>query len=521
MKARFTAACLSLCLLLCGCTQELPEQTAAPGADLPGETAAASKEEQPAEPEPLLPEVFSLPYSASAALDPITCPDGAQQTVGSLIFEGLYELDERLEPQGVLCASAEYDPAALTWTLRLREGAAFSDGSALTAADVSATLQRAMTSRRYQARLACVKSVRAVRGTVAVTLNRPNTGFLSLLDIPIVKAGTERTAPLGTGPYALTEDADGPCLTANPHWWKGESLPAQRIGLVDCAGEDDIRYQFTTHAVQLMTADLTGVNSFTASGDVDVWDADTTILQYIGFNGNRGAFQTAEARRALGTDIDRETIAGVYLSGHALPAQFPISPASPLYPKALETPYSAVTPEGGAGTATLPETAAVPEGGEEAPLTLLVNGDDPFKVSVAGFLASSLSGYAVTVDARPWEEYQAALTNREYDLYYGEVRLTADWDLSALMGTGGALNLSGVSDAAVDGALTDFAASPHGEADAKALCAVLAQQAPILPLCFKRVSFLTQPGVVEGLTPTAANPFRGPGGVAFHLAPAQ
>jgi len=512
MKFRLAVACLSLCLLLCGCAQELPEQTAAPGAYL---TDTAAPEEEPLEPEALLPEAFALPYSASAALDPITCPDGAQQVVGSLIFEGLYELDEHLEPQPVLCASADYDPEAPAWTLRLREGAAFSDGSALTAADVSAALQRAMTSRRYQARLACVKSVRAVRGAVVVTLNRPNTGFLSLLDIPIVKSGTERTAPLGTGPYALTEDADGPCLTANPHWWRGESLPAQRVGLVDCAGEDDIRYQFTTHAVQLMATGLTGVNSFTASGDVDVWDADTTILQYIGFNGNRETFRTAEARRALGTGIDRETIAAVYLSGHALPAQFPISPASPLYPKALETPYSAGAP------AAVPETSAVPEGGGEAPLTLLVNSDDPFKVSAAGFLASSLSGYAVTVDARPWEEYQTALAAGDYDLYYGEVRLTADWDLSALVGAGGALNLSGFSDPAVEGALTAFAASPRGGTDAKALCAALAQQAPILPLCFKRVSVLTQAGAVEGLAPAAANPFRGLGGVAFRLAPAQ
>jgi len=507
MKFRLLAACLSLCLLLCGCAQELPEETAAPGAYL---SDAAAEKEQPEEPEALLPEVFALPCSASAALDPVTCPDGAQQTVGSLLFEGLYELDEHLEPQGVLCTSADYDAKAMTWTLHLREGVAFSDGAALTASDVTAALQRAMTSRRYQARLACVKSVRAVRGTVVVTLNRPNTGFLSLLDIPIVKSGTERTTPLGTGPYVLTEDEDGPCLTANPNWWQGKPLPSQKIGLVDCTGEDDIRYQFTTHGVQLMTADLTGVNSFTASGDVDVWDADTTVLQYIGFNGKREAFRTAEARRALSAAIDRETIAAVYLSGHALPAQFPISPVSPLYPKALETPYSA----GGA------ETAA-PEDGEETPLTLLVNSDDPFKASAAGFLATSLSGCAVTVDARPWEEYQAALTAGEYDLYYGEIRLTADWDLSALAGTGGALNLGGFSSPALDEAIAKFAASQRGEPDARALCAVLAEQAPILPLCFKRASVLTQAGTAEGLTPTAANPFHSLGGIQFHLTPAS
>lgn len=505
--------CLCLCLTLCGCAQELPEADAAPGAMLP--EGAASSEEQPLNREDALPEDFSLPYDASSTLDPIVCPDGAQQVVGALLYEGLYALNERLEPEPVLCASAEYDPERLTWTFRLREDVTFSDGSPLSASHAAAALRRAMASRRYQARLACVQSVRVSRGAVVVALDRPNAALPALLDIPIVKSGTEdRLVPLGTGPYVLTEEDGGPCLTANAGWRGDAALPCARIPLVDCSGDDHVRYQFSTRAVQLITADLTGGSSFNVSGGVDVWDADTAVLLYLGFNLNREALGSSAARRALGLGIDREAVASACLSGHALAAQFPVSPASPLYPKALEEPYSPAAFEKAMADAGL-------DTGGTVPLTLLVNSEDPFKLAVANYLASALSGFdwKLTVDPRPWEEFQAALAAGDYDLYFGEVRLTADWDLSPLAGTGGALNFGGFSDPVLDEAMTACAAAEKGrDRFLSSLCARLRWQSPILPLCFKRTSVLTQAGAAEGLSPTAGNPFYNLGGITLHLA---
>ena len=51
----------------------------------------------------------------------------------------------------------------------------------------------------------------------------------------------------------------------------------------------------------------------------------------------------------------------------------------------------------------------------------------------------------------------------------------------------------------------------------RALCAHLKDQAPILPVCFKSTSVLTQAKVVEGLAPTAAEPFYALGQCAIHL----
>lgn len=85
----------------------------------------------------VLPDNFTLPYEPNQTLDPVTCPDGCSRPVGSLLYEGLFRLDETLTPQPWLCTSYQYDPATYTYTFTLRSGVLFSDGSAFTAADAA------------------------------------------------------------------------------------------------------------------------------------------------------------------------------------------------------------------------------------------------------------------------------------------------------------------------------------------------------------------------------------------------
>lgn len=494
---RLLAVLLLPVLLLTGCWEMDPEPES--GSLLPAE----EEEPETTETRVILPESFTLPYAPDQTLDPVSCPDGMQQVVGALLYEGLFALDETLTPQPVLCSSYAYDPATFTYTFTLRSDVTFSDGSAFTAADAAATLQRAKTSERYRARLAQVSTISASGQTLVITLSKANTGFPALLDIPIVKSGTEGSfTPLGTGPYCLSE-ADGDiALVANASWWQGRSLPVSRIALSAANDREAMLYQFTSHDVQLITADLTGTTPISATGNVSFQDADTTILQYVGFNLQRTIFQDAALRRALGLGINRSTVVSAFLSGHGTGSQFPVSPVSDLYPKQLEQAFSY---EAYASAMT----AAGYNEGKTHRLTMIVNSENTFKVSAAEYIASSWSAFdlEIEVQALPWEEYTAALRSGNYDLYYGEVKLTADWDLTQLLGSGGSLNYGRWADPQTDQLLASYAAASDRAAAMESLCRYLSQQAPILPVCFKSTSVLIQTGVVEGLTPTMANPF--------------
>ena len=125
------AAVLTLTLsLLTGCAQI--DESSADELPFPSEETPVEEEHSG------LPAVFALPYLEGQPLNPLTCPDGVQQTVASLLYEGLFRLDQTFTPQPLLCASYTYDSETLTYKLTLRDGVVFSDGSPLTAADVKA-----------------------------------------------------------------------------------------------------------------------------------------------------------------------------------------------------------------------------------------------------------------------------------------------------------------------------------------------------------------------------------------------
>ena len=332
-----------------------------------------------------------------------------------------------------------------------------------------------------------------------------------MLDIPIVKSGThQNTAPTGTGPY-LFSDADGTAyLVANQSWWRGGGQPVDRILLTEAADWDTMLYRFTTHDVQLITADLTGISPINATGNTSYLDANTTILQYLGCNTARAPLDNAAFRKALASGFNRTYIVSAFLSGHGTAAQFPVSPVSSLYPSALEERYSRDS-----------FTAALAASGYTSgrTLSLLVNQENSFKVSVAQYLADTFSsaGVPVEVNALPWEEYTAALAAGNFDLYYGEVRLTADWNLTSLLGSGGSLNYGHWSDPQMDQLLSAYASAADRASAMQNLCAYLRNQAPILPICFKFTSVLMQNDVVEGLTPTMMEPFYNLTDCTIHL----
>lgn len=498
---------LLLLLPLAGCWQEEApsgEEMPSPPQDLDGQQDPAPEKNAAA-----LPERFSLPYMPGRTLDPLTCADGMQQTVASLLYEGLFQLDHSFTPHPCLCQSYSYDPETRRYVFTLQSGVLFSDGSPLTGADVRASLDRARTSERYGSRLSGVVSISAAQDSVTITLSAPNSGFPALLDIPIVKNGSQTlTAPIGTGPY-LYEEA-GALLVANQSWWRGDGQPVDRITLVEASSGEAMLYRFSSHDVQLITADLTGPASVSTTGSADCLDTGTTVMQYLGCNVQREPLNNAALRRALWTGLNRPYLVSAFLSGHGAAAQFPVSPASPLYPDDLETAYSLDA-----------FTAALAASGYTAarPLELLVNAENSFKCSIAAYLAEffTASGLPLTVRVLPWEEYTAALAAGDFDLYYGEIRLTADWNLSSLLDPGGALNYGGWSHPQTNQLMTDLAAAGDRAAAMKALCAHLQAQAPILPLCFKAHSVLSQPDVLEGLNSTAAEPFYQLENLRIHL----
>lgn len=478
------------------------------------QTAPREEPEIPEQPEPDYPAAFSLPYYQNHTLDPITCGEGVQEAVASLLYEPLFALDRQFQPEPVLCGGYEWDETGLVCTLTLRDGVTFSDGSELTARDVVETLLRARESERYAYRLRGMASAAANRaGQVVITLTAPNRALPALLDIPIVKRTTAGwPVPVGTGPYLLADGGD--FLQAREDWWQQKRLPVETIALVRAKDWETARYLFDTRRVELLTVDPTDDSSL-VNGKAQIFVQPTTVMQFVGFNTAEGRFFANPALRSLFSQgIDRDTLVEKQLLWFATAAQFPLTPLSPLYPKDLEKPYNREE------ILDVLRNAGQ-DGGETRALTLLVCEGDVFRSASARFIAEGLSllDWEITVEELPWEEYLAALETGEFDLYFGEVRLTADWDLTALVGTDGLLNYGGYGTEVTDQLLEQFAGAEDRASAIGLLLSHLQADAPIAPVCFKNYAVLTHPGVVEGVSPAPSGIFRNMESWTIHLTP--
>ena len=113
----------------------------------------------------------------------------------------------------------------------------------------------------------------------------------------------------------------------------------------------------------------------------------------------------------------------------------------------------------------------------------------------------------MSIDAVQWSEFVSRLQSGNFDLYYGEYKMTADWDLTELLT--GSCNYGRYTNADLTALLTaerTAQGADHAAAAARLYEAFQAQM-PFAPICFERSSVLTTSGVIQGLTPSLTDPF--------------
>ena len=494
MRRTLIALTLAFTLVLSACskapvvTPEEPEVTPTP--------SAAPKQQK-----------FTLPYYPNAELHPILGNNRTNMVLFGLVYQGLFELDNSFAPHKVLCSDYSVSGDRLTWTFTLGDHT-FSDGSSVTAADVVHSLEIARSSTLYSSRFTHIQTISADKnGAVVLTLTSPNSLLPALLDIPVMRDLKDGSIPLGTGPYRFTED-EGPLRLIRTES-APNSIPAE-IPLLAMEAAGDLIYAFDSGGISLTVSDLTGANALGYSMGYEVYDFPTTTMLYVGFQAASGPCLDPMVRQAISRSFDRDTVVNSLLSGHADATYLPISPRSELYSSSHEVtgsynPSAAEALLADAGY-TKGEDGLLRHGRSTLALTFVVNNDNSFKLAVADFLANQLTelGMEITLKKLAWDDYLAALKSGQFDLYLGEVTLTADFDLSALLAADGALNFGGYQSIEMDTARLVLRCGGIGEF---LLFDRFLADAPFAPLCFKNQAVLTQWQAVSGLEPTRQNPF--------------
>ena len=161
----------------------------------------------------------------------------AGRRVGNLIMEKLFNRGENGELVPVLGLSATLSEDGTLWTIKLRKGVTFHDGTPFDADAVAAHWQRLLNPKnRYRGRM-FLRPIASVEKTgdyeVQFRLKHtwlPFTGFLTspagftaLIPSPrAVAEGTHNRAPVGTGPFVFRKwiNGDRIVMTKNPDYWQ-------------------------------------------------------------------------------------------------------------------------------------------------------------------------------------------------------------------------------------------------------------------------------------------------------------
>ena len=214
-----------------------------------------------------------------------------------------------------------------------------------------------------------------------------------------------------------------------------------------------------------------------------------------------------ELRKALTYAIDRDTIINSYYRGRAYASTLPVSPNSPYYSESLASRYtydplrfvSAI------------QNMYIPKNtkGEPKKFLLLVNCDDSARLRTARYIAKQLTELGLETGtleygASTGTTYEQVLRAGSYDIYLGQTKLSANYDLSQFFKGWGNLGWGGIADNTLLGMCKEALANSGNYYN---LCKMVADDGKIIPVLFGYYEVYAERGQLLDLSPSRDNVF--------------
>lgn len=248
-------------------------------------------------------------------------------------YEGLVQYANNTDTVKIaprLAEKWEVNPTNDVYTFHLRKGVTFHDGTPFTSAAVDVAFKRRIAVKGGAAYMVeAVKSVTTPDDyTAVITLNKPNTAFLSYLASPFgpkmespeglkANAGSDdaqtylSSHDLGTGPYQLTAAQTGVKyeMTQYDGYW-GQKSPFKKIELPVYTDESALELAFDNGTVDTIVAALpsSSLDKYASKDGVANYFLPTLQGALVTVNSSHEFFKTPEARVAFLKSIDQATL---------------------------------------------------------------------------------------------------------------------------------------------------------------------------------------------------------------------
>ncbi len=268
------------------------------------------------------------------------------------VYEGLVRIDRNGDIVPQLAESWEVSDDGLTWTFTLREGVTFHDGSAFDADDVVAKFERATdpdSGHTHPEYYEAIESITGEGNTVTFTLSKPASSLLYNLArpdsviAPSEKLETQRSQPVGTGPFVFADYLEGSEVRLE----RFEDYYIEGVPYLDSVTFriiEDPNARFA--ALQAGDIDMIGVAispetavQVQSNPDLKLTEGFNTTEITMALNNAREPLNDPLVRQAITHAIDKRTIVDGAMFGFGTPIGTHATPAEPYYTNLEPYPY--------------------------------------------------------------------------------------------------------------------------------------------------------------------------------------
>jgi peptide/nickel transport system substrate-binding protein len=294
-------------------------------------------------------------------LDPADSYELAGLNIIYNVGESLYTYELGTTDIKPLLATAMPQVSAdgLTYTIPLRQGVTFHDGTPCNAEAIAFSLQRFIANGGKPAFLLAdvVDKIEPVgESELKITLKQPFAAFPALLAFP----GTAAVSPqayqigagqfkpnilVGTGKYKLTQfNSDSVSLAVNENYW-GEKPANEGVNIQIYAGNSaNLFNSFRTGAVDVayQSLDPNQISTLLKDATEETWQAiagSGTVINYLVLNTQQEPLNQPEVRQAIASVMNRALINGRVLQGQGEPVYSLIPTTFDAYEPTFEKAY--------------------------------------------------------------------------------------------------------------------------------------------------------------------------------------
>lgn len=294
-------------------------------------------------------------------MDPMDTSDTLSGGIQRLIMDGLFGFDDNMGIIPMLATDYEANDDATEFTIHLRQGIQFTDGTPWNAEAAKANLDRwgdrELGLKRTTLLCNILKQTDIVDDyTVKVTLENSFGAFIPTLAHPacvimspaVIAKGNEECAkaPVGTGQYTFVEWVAGEHATValNKDWWGYDPEICGGTALVDPdAGFKSVTFkpvsENATRVAMLQSGDAQmiwpvpteSIEALRSDTNVVVGQEEGIVVRYLMMNNQKAPFNDVRVRQAINYAIDKNAYCAVVKNGVATPATSIIGPAVQYY----------------------------------------------------------------------------------------------------------------------------------------------------------------------------------------------